>query len=155
MADGECELKNLRLSPRHLLATNGLLAKVDFYQHLPPLEATLEYAGWGNIGNSRVYTDCSMVDGHTTALGRVGFGFVAYSEEEQITAKAYGVVPRWIDSVAGAEAWALADALRCSMPVVTIWSDYLEVVERFKSGRCCNGKFRANVAHHFCRLRRR
>ena len=80
---------------------------------------------------------------------------MAYSEEEQITAKAYGVVPRWIDSVAGAEAWALADALRCSMPVVTISSDCPAVVERLKSGRCCNGKFRANVAHHFCRLRRR
>ena len=43
--------------------------------------------------------------------------------------------PHWIDSVPGAEAWALCEALRHSVPGAELWSDCLSVVNRFKAGR--------------------
>ena len=82
-----------------------------------------------------VYTDGSMVDGPSKDLGRVGFGFAAYDIEGKMVAKAYGTPPRWIDSVPGAETWAVAEALRTSVPGITIWSDCLSVVNRFQAGR--------------------
>ena len=61
-----------------------------------------------------------MVDGPSQAVGRVGFGFAAYDKEGNITAKAYGTPPGWIESVPGAETWAVAEALRHSIPGITI-----------------------------------
>ena len=141
IADAKCDcfVSALYPSARHLLTTTFFPAKVDLSEHLPSVEATLEWElrqpGGVIAATDTVYTDGFMIDGPSKVTGRVGYGFIAYSEDGVITAKAFGVPPRWIDSVPGAEAWALAEALRCSMPGVTIWSDCLSVVKRLKAGR--------------------
>ena len=139
--DPKCKrfIEKLAPSAQHLLKTKALLATVDLSRHQLSTEGCLEWElrpPQGVIDSKCViYTDSSMVDGPTKAVGRVGFGFVAYDEEGAICAKAFGTPPCWIDSVPGAEAWAVAEALRNAVPGVSIWSDCLSVVKRFQSGQ--------------------
>ena len=86
-------------------------------------------------GEDTIYTDGSMIDGPSTLTGRVGYGLVAINNDGEVTAKAFGTPPQWIDSVPGAEAWALLEALRNSVPGCRIRSDCESVVKRFKNGR--------------------
>ena len=150
--DKRCEAYINKLEPaaKVLLATRGLLAKVDLSQHLPSKEGTLTWElrpPEGVIDAScTVYTDGSMVDGPTKALGRVGFGFAAYDGEGRLVAKAYGAPPGWIDSVPGAETWAAAAALKQSIPGITLWSDCLSVVNRFKAGRAAATSSKVKLA---------
>ena len=108
--DAECDrfVAGLRPSARHLLTTRGLLAAADMAGHQPNEEASFEWSMRPDDGvipaDATIYTDGSMVDGPTKALGRVGFGFAAYDNEGTLIAKAFGTPPRWIDSVPGAEA---------------------------------------------------
>ena len=90
---------------------------------------------WIIPAGSTIYTDGSMIDGPTRTLSRVGFGFAGYDEEGNVIAKAFGTPPAWIDTVPGAEAWAVVEALRNSVPGIIIWSECLSVVNRFKAGR--------------------
>ena len=85
--------------------------------------------------NAVMYTDGSMVDGPSSAIGRVGFGIVALNEEGEVTAKAFGTPPGWINTVPGAEAWALYEALRNMVPGASIRSESASVVNRFKDGK--------------------
>ena len=66
-----------------------------------------------------------MVDGPSSAIGRVGFGLVALNCKGEVTAKAFGTPQSWIDSVPGAEAWAVYEALRNTVPGSSVRSDCL------------------------------
>ena len=116
-----------------------MLAAIDLNSHRPNKEATFIWELRPNDGvvdpNSTIYTDGSMVDGPTAEMGRVGFGFVATNEEGTITARAYGTPPSWIDTVPGAEAWAVHEAIRNMVPGCKIRSDCAAVVNRMKKGR--------------------
>ena len=132
-------VSKLRPEQRHLLETRALLAEVDLSQHKPTTEATFFWeirpADGVIAATDTIYTDGSMIDGPDKILGRVGFGLMAFDEDGTVTAKAHGTPPSWIDSVPGAETWALCEALRNSAPGAAIWSDCLAVVKRLKSGR--------------------
>ena len=74
------------------------------------------------------------MEGTSSAIGRVGFGVVALNAQGEVVAKAFGTPPMWINSVPGAETWALYEALRNMIPGASIRSDCASVVNRFKSG---------------------
>ena len=139
--DQECDRFISRLSEgaRHLLQTRALLATLDLEGHRPNKEATFVWDLCPRDGvvdpGCTIYTDGSMVDGPTAEIGRVGFGFVAMDENGTITAKAFGTPPSWIDTVPGAEAWALHEAVRNMVPGCKIRSDCASVVNRMKKGR--------------------
>jgi len=76
-----------------------------------------------------------MIDGPTKLLGRVGFGLAAIGQQGQVNALAYGVPSCWVDTVPGAEAWAIYEALKVSVPGTPIWSDCEGAVNRLKNGR--------------------
>ena len=125
MDDKCCKfIDNMLPSARHLLTTKALLATTDITNHRPNQEGTFEWELRPKDGvidaSCTIYTDGSMIDGPSKELGRVGFGFMAYDEDDNIVAKAFGTPPYWIDSVPGAETWALAEALRNSAPGVSI-----------------------------------
>ena len=87
----------------------------------------------GGSASNCICTDGSMIDGPTKVISRVGFGVVAYDENGEVTVKAYGASPSWIDSVPGAETRAFAEALMHSVAGVAMYSDCLSVVKRFKA----------------------
>ena len=58
-----------------------------------------------------IYTDGSQLDGPTQLLRRTGWAFVALDHTGTIQASAHGVPPPWIDSIFGAEAWAVFQAV--------------------------------------------
>ena len=132
-------VSKLRPEAALLLETRALLSRPDLSEHRPNTVETLVWelrpADGVIEADSVIYTDGSMVDGPGKELGRVGFGFAAYDHEGTLTAKAFGTPPHWINSVPGAEAWALCEALRHSVPGAELWSDCLSVVNRFKAGR--------------------
>jgi len=109
----------------HLLTTRAMIATTGLSAHRPLAERP---------SPGSIYCHGSMVDGPTIDLSRVGFGFAAFDLHGERTASAYGTPPWWIDSVPGAETWALDQALRCSFPGARTWSDCLSVVNRFKKG---------------------
>ena len=139
--DEECTafVNKLCDGAKHLLKTRALLAMPDTGNKAPNVEGTMEWEVRPDHGvidaECTIYTDGSMIDGPSTTTGRVGYGFAALDAEGNVTAKAYGTPPQWINSVPGAEAWALFEALRNSVPGCRIRSDCESVVNRFKSGR--------------------
>ena len=139
--DEPCDrfIDNLSPGARHLLQTRALLAAPDVSGYKPNKEGTFTWKRRPPHGvidpEDTVYTDGSMLDGPTKQLGRVGFGFAAVDAQGQITAEAYGTPPDWIDSVPGAETWALLEALRNMTPGAKIRSDCESVVNRFKKGK--------------------
>ena len=120
--DKECDsfVQKMDDGARHLLATRGLLAATSMNGHAPNKEGTLVWDVRPEDGvlpsDCVVYTDGSMIDGPTKSISRVGFGFVAYDGDGNVVAKAYGTPPAWIDTVPGAETWAVAEAMRHSVP---------------------------------------
>jgi hypothetical protein len=139
--DAACDrfVDKLSSGARLLLSTRALVTEVDISMHPPDKDGSLLWDLYPENGviasTDTIYTDGSMIDGSSKSLGRVGFGFAAYNEDGQLTAKAYGTPPAWIDTVPGAETWALAAAIEHSMAGVKIWSDCKSVVNRLKGGR--------------------
>ena len=124
---------------RLLLLTRALLATPDVSEYAPNAESHFEWEVRPQDGviesNVTIYTDGSMVDGPSPDIGRVGFGIVAINEEGEVVAKGFGTPPAWINSVPGAETWALYEALRNMVPGSSIRSDCAAVVKRFKAGK--------------------
>ena len=126
MEDKECDIlvQKLGSDAKQLLSTRALIAAVDVSGHLANLEGYFEWELRPPDGvipsGSTVFTDGSMIDGPTKTIGRVGFGMAAFDNEGILIAKAFGTPPRWIDSVPGAEAWAVSEAIRHSIPEITI-----------------------------------
>ena len=88
--------------------------------------------------SGRIYTDGSMVDGPPCLDGlcrRLGWAIVALDDDGNITASACGAPAMWIDTVYGAELWALWQAARLAMPGTSFRTDCLSVLKVFQSGR--------------------
>ena len=61
---------------------------------------------------ARVFTDGSLLDGNLGVnCPAVGWAFVALDDEDRVVAAAFGVPPRWVDTIQGAELWAIQMAL--------------------------------------------
>ena len=101
----------------------------------------------------RIYSDGSMIDGPPCLDGlcrRLGWSFVALDNHGNITASACGVPAICIDTVYGAELWALWQAARVAMPGSSFRIDCLSVLKVFLSGRraACNSRCKlARVWH--------
>ena len=61
---------------------------------------------------ARIFTDGSLLDGGWDGYQALGWAFVAINEHGEVLAAAFGVPPRWIDSIQGAELWAVHMALQ-------------------------------------------
>ena len=74
-----------------------------------------------------VYTDGSLLDNQTWLEGNcsaLGWAFVILTEQGVVIASAKGVPPGWVDSIYGAEAWAVLMVVQHAMPgAVRIVSD--------------------------------
>eukprot|EP00973_Karenia_brevis_P058670 8171336-Karenia_brevis.AAC.1 len=79
-----------------------------------------------------IYTDGSLLDARPHFEGhfaRLGWAFVAVTPTGIITAAAHGGTPWWIDSIHGAELWALGCALSVTCDSMnTIWTDHKPLV---------------------------
>ena len=61
---------------------------------------------------ARLFTDGSLMDAGFEGFQALGWAFVAIDAEGTVLAAAYGVPPRWVDSIQGAELWAVHMALQ-------------------------------------------
>jgi hypothetical protein len=59
-----------------------------------------------------IFTDGSLIDGGWAGCQSPGWAFVAINEHGEVLAAAYGVLPQWIDTIQGAELWAVHMALQ-------------------------------------------
>ncbi len=80
------------------------------------------------------YTDGSAYDGYSKTLTSLGWSFVAMDASGAVVAAANGVPPPWVQSVAGAEAWALLQASRTASPGAIFKTDCLAVLKIIKAG---------------------
>ncbi len=81
------------------------------------------------------YTDGSAFEGRSRRLRRLGWSFVAVGPSGQVVASACGAPPPWIDSVAGAEAWALVQAATAAKPGAVFKTDCQAVLKAVTAGR--------------------
>ena len=67
---------------------------------------------------------------------------MALDQEGSVTGSAHGTPPAWVDTVYGAELWALGQATRLAMPGTAFRTDCLSVLKVFQSGKrmACSGK---------------
>ena len=61
---------------------------------------------------ARPFTDGSLVDASWEGYQALGWAFVAIDSEGKVLAAAFGVPPRWVDTIQGAELWAVHMALQ-------------------------------------------
>ena len=125
-------------SQKRHLQTRGLVELPDISMHGRSEHDTLQWTMYPEDGvlqtGWKVYLDGSLRDGPNEHLTRAGFGFIAYGEDGRVRAAACGVPPPWINSIHGAELWALYAAMRISLPGVSYRSDRKAVVDMFKNG---------------------
>ncbi len=81
------------------------------------------------------YTDGSLIDGSHEHLRRLGWAFVAGGADGTVLASASGVPPPWIDSIGGAEAWAIRMAALTACQDSVFRSDSLGCVTALQRGR--------------------
>lgn len=85
-----------------------------------------------------VYTDGSLLDNHRSLAGfckRLGWAFVAMDNQGAILASAHGRVPDWVDTIYGAELWAMQMATSMAMPGSTFVTDCQSVLTSWQRGR--------------------
>ena len=82
-----------------------------------------------------MYPDGSFRDGFAPELGREGWGFAILDKNGGVVAAAYGIPPPWVKGIAGAEAWALYQALLITIPALNeYWHDCLPVTRAMWKG---------------------
>ena len=102
--DWECQklVASLSVGARQLLVTRGLLACADLSHHPPSEDGFLIWETCPEHGvisaDDTIYCDGSMIDGPDKRTARVGFGLAAVNNLGEVTARAFGAPPWWIDS---------------------------------------------------------
>ena len=99
--------------------------------------------------NGTVYTDGSMIDGPPYLDGlckRLGWAFVALDRHGRVTASAHGAPAVWVDTVYGAELWALWMAVQHAIPGTAFRTDCLSVLKVFQSGHSAASSGKCRLA---------
>ena len=103
-------------------------AEATFRWVLRPEDGTLE-PDW------TVYTDGSCLDGPTALLRRTGWALVALDAVGTVRASANGVPPQWVDSIFGAESWAILQVVTHAVSPPKIHTDCLSALTVIAAGR--------------------
>ena len=74
-----------------------------------------------------MFTDGSLLDGQWAGCAALGWTFVALDDNDCVVAAAHGVPPRWVDSIQGAELWAVHVALETMLFPEALYTDCLTV----------------------------
>ena len=96
--------------------------------------------------DAKWYIDGSLIDGSWAFAKRIGFGIVVASPVGDLLAFGYGVPPDWVRDASGAEAWALAEALRWCPFMPDITTDCLNLVTTLEAGRAAATDARSPLA---------
>lgn len=87
----------------------GLLQAIDERAPKPSKEALFHWVlePPGGIVSGTAHIDGSQLDGPSALLRRFGQSFVAVDDDGEVTTAANGVPPDLVDTIGGAEAWAV------------------------------------------------
>ena len=104
------------LCPAPLVPSREASAFDTFHWHVRPDEPPI---------NATIFTDGSLLDGTlgVPAAAALGWSFVALDGNDHVLAAAYGVPPRWVDTIHGAELWAVQMALQTGVFVEAVVTD--------------------------------
>ena len=123
----------------HLLFTRALVSSPAAMVPPPPQQETFNWVvrprEWRNA--QTVYVDASRLDAGYQLCGlcpRQGWAFAVADDEGRLVAAAHGRPPGWIDSIHGAELWALLMSALNTDPFLPILGDCLSVVEGARRG---------------------
>ena len=123
---------------RHLAITRALVSSNLLNVPPPAHGCSLVWVVHPNSGvipaGAVVYTDGSLLDGPSSTIARVGFGFWALGPDGRCVAAAYDTPPCWVRTIHGAELWGLYAAASVFMLGVAYWLDCYSVVETFQRG---------------------
>ena len=97
---------------------------------------TIVWYEWQSIpAGCVVFTDGSLVDARLgLGLEALGWAFAAFDAGGKLVAAAYGVPPKDVNTIQGAELWALKQALTFVPSPVAIYVDCKTVVDGVRSG---------------------
>jgi hypothetical protein len=75
-----------------------------------------------------IFTDGSLLDGSLPkGCQSLGWAFVVIDADGELVAAAYGVPPEWVDTIQGAELWAVRVALLCAAFPSRLFTDCMSV----------------------------
>ena len=83
---------------------------------------------------AKIFTDGSLLDGGWAGYHALGWAFVAINEYGEVLAAAYGVPPQWVDSIQGAELWAVHMALQTIDMPSALYTDCQTVQKGVRQG---------------------
>ena len=86
----------------------------------------------GLCSEGTVYTDGPLIDAEAVyhgLCGRLGWAFVVLAPDGSVVAAAFGRPPWWVDSIHGAELWALAMATEYCLPFLPFRTDCYAVFQ--------------------------
>jgi hypothetical protein len=67
--------------------------------------------------------DGSLIDASGESYQALGWAFIAIDDDGEILAAAFGVPPKWVDSIQGAELWAVRMALQSVLLPNKLYTD--------------------------------
>ena len=117
-------------------ATRALVPLPQVAPAVVPPDGTFAWRGQAPSSSltATFYTDGSLIDREYDGCARLGWAFVAVDTRGNHIGAASGVAPSWIDSISGAEAWALLMAARAAAPGSNYVTDSLTCVGSYRKG---------------------
>ena len=128
---------NGTLSPvEHCALVRGMVAPPVVPTRPDSDYETIVWYAWQSIpAGCTVYTDGSLIDARLgCGLEALGWAFAAFDAGGKLVAAAYGVPPKDVNTIQGAELWALKQALTFVPSPVAIYVDCKTVVDGVRSG---------------------
>ena len=129
---------NPSLDPaRRLFCERALISECGRVPRPPPSQATFSWHKMlaDGVSRGRFYPDGSGIDGEDPSTARFGWAFVQAELIGVFPSAAFGATPFWIDSVVGAEAWALFMAFSHALPGSSARTDCFPNVTALRKGR--------------------
>jgi len=83
----------------------------------------------------RIFTDGSLLDGAWKGCEALGWAYVVLDSDDKVVSAAYGVPPRWVDSIQGAELWAVQVALATALFPQALFTDCQTVSNGVRQSR--------------------
>eukprot|EP00973_Karenia_brevis_P087305 12104536-Karenia_brevis.AAC.1 len=85
--------------------------------------------------NCRIFTDGSLLDGRWKGCEALGWSYVVLDEDDNLISAAFGAPPKWVDSIQGAELWAVQVALATALFPKALFTDCQTVQTGVRRGR--------------------
>ena len=117
--------------------SRGICPALNLLERTESQYDTFSWHAWpqGDLPlGARLFTDGSLVDAGWEGYQALGWAFIAIDSEGKVLAAAFGVPPKWVDTIQGAELWAVHMALQTFLMPQEVFTDCQTIQKGVRRG---------------------